>query len=118
MIEIDLKNYLGECLPYPVVLEKPEDPPAEYVLLEKTGDSRENHIWTATMAIQTYAGSLYRAAVMAEEAAGAVEDAIELNAITHAEINSIYNDSDRLTKEYRYQVVAVIVYYKGEIGDG
>lgn len=114
MIEITVRDYLKTALRYPVVLEKPEKPPAEYVLIERTGDGQVNYIWDATFAIQTYAGSLYRAAEMAEEVAAAIEQAVTLDTIASVDINSIYNYTDRLTKEYRYQVVVDIVYYKGE----
>lgn len=44
MIEIIIKNYLAEKLSMPVVLEVPADPPKSFILLEKTGSSREAHI--------------------------------------------------------------------------
>ena len=115
MIEIVLKEYLESALSYPVVLEKPEKPPREYILIERTGDGQTNHIRDATMAVQAYAGSLYRAAAMAEEAAEALEDAVQVDDVCSVEINSIYNFTDRLTKEYRYQVVVDVVYYKGDV---
>ena len=114
MIEIVLLEYLKSVLSYPVLLEKPDDPPAEFVLIERTGDGPVNHIWDAAFAIQTYAGSLYRAAAMAEEVTDVLEGAVELDKIASVDINSVYNFTDRLTKQYRYQVVVDIVYYKGE----
>lgn len=53
MIEIIIKNYLAEKLSMPVVLEVPADPPKSFILLEKTGSSREEHIDRAMLAIQS-----------------------------------------------------------------
>lgn len=111
MIEVILREYLTESLSYPVFLEKPENPPEEYIVLERTGDGEEDFIRDATIALQTYAGSLYRAASMAEEIAAVMGDAVTLNEVTSVELNSIYNYTNRLTKEYRYQAVFDVIYY-------
>ena len=37
MIEVTLRQYLGEHLDVPVWLEEPESPPKSYVLIERTG---------------------------------------------------------------------------------
>ena len=50
MIEIIIKNYLAEKLSVPVVLEVPADPLKSFVLLEKTGSSREERIDRAMLA--------------------------------------------------------------------
>ena len=66
MIEIIIKNYLAEKLSMPVVLEVPADPPKSFVLLEKTGSSREERIDRAMLAIQSHAPSMYEAARLNE----------------------------------------------------
>lgn len=114
MIEVILKNYLSDALAFPVLMEKPDNPPAEFALLERTGDGEENCIRDATIAIQTYAGSLYRAAEMAETVAETMENAVVVDDIASIELNSIYNFTDRLTKEYRYQAVFNVIYYGGQ----
>ena len=111
MIEVILRDYLSEAVSYPVLMEKPDNPPAEFAVLERTGDSQVNYVRDATIAAQTYAGSLYRAAEMAEEIAGLMENAVSLDNVASVEINSIYNYTNRLTKEYRYQAVFDVVYY-------
>lgn len=50
MIEIIIKNYLAEKLSVPVVLEVTANSPKSFVLLEKTGSSREEHIDRAMLA--------------------------------------------------------------------
>ncbi len=119
MIEKLLKDYLDGVLSYPVRLEKPSDPSDdEYIVMERTADMQTNYVRNATIALQTYAQSLYRAARMAEEVADVLEDAVEVDDITSVEINSIYNFTDRLTKSYRYQVVVSITYYRGDLSNG
>ena len=111
MIEVILREYLSEEVSYSVLMEKPDNPPDEFAILERTGDSQENYVRDATIAIQTYAGSLYRAAQMAEEIADLMEEAAILDEIGSVELNSIYNYTNRLTKEYRYQAVFNVTYY-------
>lgn len=41
MIEVIIKNYLAEKLSVPVVLEVPANSSKSFVLLEKTGSSRD-----------------------------------------------------------------------------
>lgn len=47
-------------------METPETMPETYVLIEKTGSGMNNHIKSATFAIQSYASSLYEAASLNE----------------------------------------------------
>lgn len=111
MIELTLYEYLKEELSVPVYMERPIDPPTTFVVLEKTGSSKENHICTATFAIQSYAPSMYEAAALNEEVKAVVEASIELDEIASARLNSDYNYTDTATKHYRYQAVFNFVHY-------
>ena len=111
MIEIIIKNYLAEKLSVSVVLEVPADPPKSFVLLEKTGSSREAHIDRAMLAIQSYAPSMYEAARLNERVKAAMDSAAELDAVSASRLNSDYNFTDTTTKRYRYQAVYDLVYY-------
>lgn len=111
MIEIIIKNYLAEKLSVPVVLEVPADLPSSFVLLEKTGSSREEHIDRAMLAIQSYAPSMYDAARLNERVKAAMDSAAELDAVSASRLNSDYNFTDTTTKRYRYQAVYDLVYY-------
>ena len=62
MVEKIVKDYLQSSLEIPVRLEEEDDLGNEYVLIEKTGSSTENHIASATLAVQSYSASLYGAA--------------------------------------------------------
>ena len=110
MIEKIIYDYLkGQGIA--AYMQKPKDPPSEYVLLEKTGSSRTNHINSATIALQSYAGSLYSAALLNERVKDAMDNSIVLDDICSASLNSDYNFTDTTTKEFRYQAVYDIVHY-------
>ena len=49
MVEKIVKDYLQSSLEIPVRLEEEDDLGNEYVLIEKTGSSTENHIASATL---------------------------------------------------------------------
>lgn len=92
-------------------MQVPENPPSEYVLLEKTGSNRVNYINSATIALQSYAGSLYAAATLNETVKTVMDSIIELDSICSARLNSDYNFTDKETKKYRYQAVYDITHY-------
>lgn len=113
MIEMIVRDYLRDNLDVPVWMERPkiEELPEEYVLVEKTGSSEENHIRRATFAVQSYAGSMYKAAELNERVKRIMEWIITLPEIGKAKLNSDYNFTDTDTKEYRYQAVYDLVHY-------
>ena len=111
MIEKTLLDYLKTEISVPVRLETPEDPPASYVILQKTGSRRENRVDTATFAVQSIAPTLYEAALLNEavkEAMDAMEDAVP--GIYRVEPGGDYNFTNTATKERRYQAVYNITY--------
>lgn len=110
MIETTILDYLSSVLPEPCSLEVPERPPARFVVLEKTGSSRENHINTASFAVQSYAPSLFEAAELNERVKAAMDDLILLPDIFSSKLDSDYNFTDTATKRYRYQAVYNITY--------
>lgn len=85
--------------------------PESYVIFEKTSSGKRDFANSATFAFQSYAPSLYEAAVLNEKVKAAVESAIELNEISGVRLNSDYNFTDTQTKEYRYQAVFDINYF-------
>lgn len=110
MIENIVLDYLNNTLKVPVYMEKPANSPEKYVLLEKTGSSSENFIKSATIAIQSYAGSLYEAAVLNEEIKDAMDNIVILNDVMGSKLNSDYNFTDTTKKKYRYQAVYDLIY--------
>ncbi len=111
MIEIVIKEYLDGHLSVPSFLERPKKPPKSFVLFEKTSSSKSNYLLAATFAFQSYAPSMYEAAVLNEELKEVVESMIELDEISKIKLNSDYNFTDTETKEYRYQAVFDINHY-------
>jgi len=114
MIEEIILNYLKTSFSeeeIPVYMERPKSKPLCYVLIEKTGGGEDNHIQTATLAIQSIGTSLYNSAVLNEKVKEFMRAAISLDEIAKVECNSDYNFTDSSTKEYRYQAVFDIKYY-------
>ena len=66
MIEKTILDYLGSKLAESVYMEVPEDPPQSFAVIEKTGSGEENGIFTATLAVQSHAETLYDAATLNE----------------------------------------------------
>lgn len=111
MIEIIIKQFLESHLTVPVFMGHPENSPKSYVLFEKTGSSKRNHLLSSTFAFQSYAPSMYQAAQLNEALKDAVEELITLNEISRVSLNSDYNFTDTETKGYRYQAVFDINHY-------
>lgn len=111
MIEEIVQNYLIKKLACEVYIERPEKPPKQYIILEKTGSSRSNFIQTSTIAVQSYGSSLHKAAELNETVKTVMDALVELDEVCRIELNSDYNYTDPKTKQYRYQAVYHITHY-------
>ena len=112
MIESIILNYLADNLTVPVLMEEPEEQCGEYVLIEKVGSSENDRIQSATVAVQSYAESLYRAAKLNDTVKRAMRDIIVLDSVSRCRLNSDYDFTDTETKRYRYQAVFDLTYYR------
>ena len=115
MIELTVLNFLKSqnigCVGENVFMEKPQKQDLEeFVLIEKTGSEKVNHINRATIAIQSWSSSMYNAAKLNEEVKDAMERIIEYTEISKCSLNSDYNFTDTKTKSYRYQAVFDLVF--------
>lgn len=110
MIEKVILDYLGSTLTVPVYPENPDKVPVRYVLIEKTGGSKENFVHSDTFAIQSYAESLFEACNLNEEVKKAMDNIIVLDSIGKAKLNTDYNFTDTAKKKYRYQAVYDLTY--------
>lgn len=110
MIAKDLLDYLGEALSVGVYMESPEEL-TNYILLDQTGSSRNDHIITTTIAVQSYAPSLYEAMVLNESVKAAMEGFAQLANVTRVELDTDYNFTNTVTKQYRWQAVYQITHY-------
>ena len=114
MIELDIKNFIDENFNYPAYMELPSNAPDHFFIIEKVGGSQDEHIDNAMVAIQSYAPSMYEAAMLAENMKDSmINDFILLENITKVELNSSYNYPDTRVKKYRYQSLFEIYYYGG-----
>lgn len=111
MIEKIVIDYLKDSLEIEVYGEFPENPPGSFLIAEKTGGRREEMIDFATIAIQSYAPTLYSAAELNLRVKAAMEDIVDLPSVNEAELNSDYNFTDLSMKRYRYQAVYEITHY-------
>ncbi len=112
MVETIVRNHLKSALDVPVLLEVPEKMPETFILIEKTGASRENYIDRATIAVQSWAASMYEAASLNDKVKKAMDSLPELPNVSRAALNSDYNHTDTSTKKYRYQAVYDLTYYE------
>lgn len=111
MIEKTILDYLNNKLSEPCYMEEPDEEDT-FVLLEKTGSSLSNYVYSATFAIQSYATSLYEAAELNEKVKAAMLTiADELNTVSKCNLNGDYNYTDTTKKRYRYQAVFDITHY-------
>lgn len=110
MIETLLIDYLSEHLEVFVGMEAPEQT-TDYVLVDKTGSSRNNHIITSSFAIQSYGATLYDAMLLNQEVTEVMEGLIEFDQITRVELETNYNFTNTATKQYRWQAVYSITHY-------
>ena len=115
MIELTVLNFLKSqnigCVGENVFMEKPQKQDLEkFILIEKTGSEKVNHINRATIAIQSLSSSMYNAAKLNEEVKDAMEKIIEYTEISKCSLNSDYNFTDTKTKSYRYQAVFDLVF--------
>lgn len=117
MIETTILDYLSARAGVPCHMEVPKTAPDSFVILDKTGGTKDNLLSRATVAIQSYAASLYEAAVLNDHIVKYMEELPE-NAVnvTKVGINSGgYNFPDTDSKRYRYQAVFDIYYYEEEL---
>lgn len=114
MIEKIILDYLGAALTDVSCMMEvpPEGLTLPCVVIQKTGSSKKNHLYSATFAIQSYADSRYNAALLNERVKAAMDTAHEnLDSVTASALNSDYDYTDTTTKNYRYQAVYDIHHY-------
>lgn len=112
MIETLVRTWLEQQLAVPVYLEVPAHPPAVFVVVQKTGTGCANLICSATMAVQSYAESLYEAARLNVRVKAALDRLPEREEICAARLNSDYPFTDTTSKRHRYQAVYDITHYQ------
>lgn len=107
MIEKTIVDFLEYSLPdVPCFMERPEEKPqGMYILIDKTGADLVNHLNRATIAVQSYAPSLYEAAQLNEAVKAILLESASEDSISGVRLQTDYNFTDTSTKQYRYQAV-------------
>ena len=101
--------YLGGVLDVPVSGDVPEMD--TFVTVEKTGSNDSQHIRSATIAVQSWAGSRAEAAALNETVIYAMIGITEKPEICRVDLNTDYNYPDLTRNKPRYQAVFEIMYY-------
>lgn len=91
-------------------MEKPSNL-KEYVIIEKTGGKKSNHLCNSTIAIQSISTTLLKASKLNEKIKELMNDLTLYDNVIKIELNADYNFTDVDTKTYRYQAVFNITYY-------
>lgn len=110
MIAKVLSDYLSEELTVGVYMEQPEAL-TNYVLLDQTGSTCQEHIPKTTIAIQSYGASLYEAMQLNKQVKRVMDGFVELDEVSKVELETDYNFTNTATKQYRWQAVFNITHY-------
>lgn len=113
MIEFRLIEYLIQQgidrIGSRVYAETPEDPPSEYILIEKTGSRIQNGIHMATFAIQSISSDrqngLRTVMLINEDVKERMSHFAEEPDIYSCKLISDHNFTNTTTKQHRYQAV-------------
>lgn len=87
MIEVIIKKYLDEHLDVPSFFEHQKDEPARFIILEKTSGAKQNHLLSSTFAFQSYAESLYEAALLNDKVKQVIEQLDVLPQVSGVHLN-------------------------------
>lgn len=91
--------------------EVPLSRPAVFVTLEKTGSTERDRIRSATLVIQSWAGSRADACALNERVKTAMEALVSQPEISRCHCDTDYNFPDETTKHHRYAAVFDVVHY-------
>src|SRR5699024_11452125 len=111
MIEVILKDYLDKNLDVPAYFNFPDNPPSDFVLIDKVGGGESHHLPSSTFAFQSYSDSKYGAIVLNDKVKLAVKNSVQMTEVSGVQLNSDYNFPDLARKKQRYQAVYDINHY-------
>ena len=112
MIEKVVTDYLKSILTdVTVTTELRQGMTGLIVLIEKTGSGMTDLLPSATIAVQSWADSLYEAMALNERVKEAMFALPSVKDVTKCTLNSDYNYTDTATKHPRYQAVFDVVHY-------
>lgn len=113
MIEVNLLNFLKDKIDGVDILTEMQakTAPKTYILIEKVGSSRSDHIEYPIVNFKSVSTTMAKAAALNEQVKQALETLEGYEGIASATINSDYSDTNTATKEYRYCTVFQFTYY-------
>lgn len=117
VIEETIRNKMLDLLPdVPVYLEMPptvNNPGSNlnFLLIEKTGSSCTNRIYTSTFAFQFYGETFRKAAELNERVKELIDGLLELDEITGVHFLTDYPFNNLARHQYRYQAVYTISHF-------
>lgn len=112
MIEQAILEHMEASLDVPCYLMRPENVPASFVLIEKTGGSRTNYVDRSVFAFQSYGATLLEAATLNEEVKKAADELIVLPGVSSSKRQTDYNFTNTADKHPRYQAIFEITHYE------
>ena len=112
VLEKIIDEHLNTYMSVPVFSELPKSKPETFVRFERTSGSNTNKIDSGTIAIQSYATSLYGAITLNEEVKTVMGTITARGDVSACKLENDYNFTDTKTRQYRYQAVFSITYYK------
>ena len=111
MIEETIIAYLNANLSVPVGGEISDKHPLRYVVVQKKGGERENHIYTSLFQFDAYAESLAAAAALCKDVMAVVDEMTDLGEVCSCEYGGDFNATDTASKRYCYQAMYNITHY-------
>lgn len=115
MIEQTVVDYLNGALSVAVGAQTPKGPPASYVVVERTGGGERDGLQAAVLALRCTAPTLYDAIALCSLVSRAMRMLPwRVDNVSSSKIETMYNQTDTSTKEYRYTVIYRVHYTADE----
>ena len=111
MIEKTVLDYLLKNGLRAYMEDPPGTPDLPYYIVQKTSGGESDHLGEAVLAIQSYGGSLYDAALANEALKAIMPGILEEDSVAGMRLNSDYQYNDYERKRYRYQAVYQFFHY-------
>ena len=111
MIEKVILDYLDGALDAPVFTEMPVPRPQRFHLIQQTGGGARDRLYTALIAVQSYAESRYEAGLLQDAVLAAMDGLPGRPEIAGCRLNAAYPFPDTDEKTHRFQAVFDITHY-------
>lgn len=104
MIESILIDYLTGVLNVPVYVMLPDElPTGNFIVLDRIGTYKTNHVTTYEMALQSYGDTALDAATLNDAVISAMDDFVVLDSVARSHLETAQMRTDITRKRPRYQ---------------